>query len=229
MVRRFVEKVVFRRRKPAQPTLPGMRLPREPLWARTRRQPSLPGMRPPPRLRLVGEPVSRRGFLSGALAWVTAAIAAALGIPAAAAAVAPALRKKREEWSPIGRPGHPGPGEPDLAIVGKPLLTSFRTLVQDAYLKAEPQNVPVYVINWGDGRFSVYDVRCTHLGCPVSWDEKTQKFYSPCHGGVFDIQGRVLAGPPPRPLDRYEWKLENGVLYAGKLYRVNEKLQRVTD
>ena len=50
----------------------------------------------------------------------------------------------------------------------------------------------------------------------------------PCHNGVFDPQGRVLGGPPPRPLDRYEYKVENGVLYAGKLFKVNDQLQRIT-
>jgi len=172
--------------------------------------------------------MTRRRFLSGTLGWVTAAIAAALGIPAAIAWVSPALRKQPQGWAPIAKIGDPGPGEPDLSVVGKPILTHFTQLVQDAYLSAQPQNVAVYVVNQGDGKFTVFDVRCTHLGCPVSWKEGEQKYFSPCHGGVFDPEGRVLAGPPPRPLDRYEYKVENGVLYAGKLYRVNDELQRIT-
>jgi Rieske Fe-S protein len=122
--------------------------------------------------------------------------------------------------SPIGRPGDPGPGEPDLATQGVPLLTSFVVSATDAYLPAAPQHFPVYVINHGGERFTVFDIRCTHLGCPVSWDDKTEKFYSPCHGGMFDIEGNVLAGPPPRPLDRYTSRVQDGVLWAGQLYRV---------
>jgi len=45
---------------------------------------------------------------------------------------------------------------------------------------------------------------------------------------VFDLDGRVLGGPPPRPLDRYEVKIEDGVLYVGKLYRVDRDLKRMT-
>ena len=45
-------------------------------------------------------------------------------------------------------------------------------------------------------------------------------FYSPCHGGVFDIKGNVITGPPPRPLDRIEYKVENGeVILLGTVVR----------
>ena len=44
---------------------------------------------------------------------------------------------------------------------------------------------------------------------------------------MFDQDGRVLAGPPPRPLDRYELRVENGVLFAGRIYKVNDQLEQV--
>jgi cytochrome b6-f complex iron-sulfur subunit len=46
--------------------------------------------------------------------------------------------------------------------------------------------------------------RCTDLGCLVSWNRERQQFVCPCHQGVFDKTGRNIAGPPPRPLDRFE-------------------------
>jgi cytochrome b6-f complex iron-sulfur subunit len=46
--------------------------------------------------------------------------------------------------------------------------------------------------------------RCTDLGCLVSWNREREQFVCPCHQGVFDKTGRNIAGPPPRPLDRYE-------------------------
>jgi len=61
---------------------------------------------------------------------------------------------------------------------------------------------------------------CTHLGCIVHWDKTTQHFACPCHGGVYDRTGNVISGPPPRPLDHYEVKVENGVVEAGPRYRV---------
>jgi Rieske Fe-S protein len=158
---------------------------------------------------------------------VTAGIAGVIGVPVGAALIAPALRKEDAAWSPVGRIGDPEAGEPDLAVEGKPMLTTFTALVQDAYMSAAPQNVPVFVVNRGNNEFTVFDVRCTHLGCPVTWKEEDQEFFSPCHGGVFDIDGRVVAGPPPRPLDRYDYKIEGDVLFAGKLYQVDANLDRV--
>jgi cytochrome b6-f complex iron-sulfur subunit len=43
---------------------------------------------------------------------------------------------------------------------------------------------------------------CTHLGCGVAWSAERKAFLCPCHGGVYGADGRVLGGPPPRPLAR---------------------------
>ena len=51
----------------------------------------------------------------------------------------------------------------------------------------------------GDG-LTVFSAHCTHKGCPLSWDKGTSLFACPCHGGKFDITGKVVAGPPPTPL-----------------------------
>lgn len=151
------------------------------------------------------------------LAWVTAAIAGAMGALALPPLVAPALRKESSQWSPIGKLGVPGPGQPDLATQGKVVATSFTRIVKDAYLPPEPRKTAVFVTNRGNNQFTIFDASCTHLGCPVSWDQMTREFYCPCHGGTYDAQGNVVGGPPPRPLDRYEWKIQNGMLYAGPL------------
>ncbi len=140
----------------------------------------------------------------------------------------PRFRKQTEGWSPIGKLTDPGPDQPDLSPIGTPIEAHFTQFVQDAYLQAQPQQVAVYVINEGDGKFTIYDDHCTHLGCPFSWNADEKQFDCPCHNGVFDSQGRVLGGPSPRPLDHYEFKVENGVLYAGKLFKVNDQLQRIT-
>ena len=50
------------------------------------------------------------------------------------------------------------------------------------------------------GALVVLSRTCTHLGCPVKWKPQSQSFKCACHGGVFDEQGRVTGGPPPRPL-----------------------------
>lgn len=57
--------------------------------------------------------------------------------------------------------------------------------------------------------------RCTDLGCLVSWNKERDQFVCPCHQGVFDKTGLNIAGPPPRPLDRFE------VVKRGKQLYVN--------
>ena len=56
--------------------------------------------------------------------------------------------------------------------------------------------------------------RCTDLGCLVSWNKEREEFLCPCHQGVFDKTGRNIAGPPPRPLDRFQIVKKGEQLYV---------------
>jgi isorenieratene synthase len=58
----------------------------------------------------------------------------------------------------------------------------------------------IFVGRRGD-RVVALDGRCTHMGCPVAFDADADRFRCPCHGGIFDGDGRPIAGPPVRPLD----------------------------
>jgi len=58
--------------------------------------------------------------------------------------------------------------------------------------------------------FIAFSANCTHLGCPVRWMEGAELFLCPCHGGVYYKDGNVAAGPPPRPLFRYDVRIKNG-------------------
>ncbi len=49
---------------------------------------------------------------------------------------------------------------------------------------------------------------CTHLGCKTYWEPENKRFFCPCHDGVFDINGNVVSGPPPRPLDRFDVEVD---------------------
>lgn len=55
-----------------------------------------------------------------------------------------------------------------------------------------------------DHGVAAFSRRCTDLGCLVSWNRERQQFLCPCHRGVYDKNGTNIAGPPPRPLDRFE-------------------------
>ena len=70
----------------------------------------------------------------------------------------------------------------------------------------------LYVVRLPDGGFLALHRECTHLGCTVPWDDAQRRFACPCHASSFDIAGRVVGPPAPRPLDFYPVRVENGVV-----------------
>jgi Rieske Fe-S protein len=70
----------------------------------------------------------------------------------------------------------------------------------DGWYETRKQSV-IFVDRDGTG-YRALSAVCQHLGCRVHWDDAAQQFKCPCHGGVYDREGRVVAGPPPRPLER---------------------------
>lgn len=163
-------------------------------------------------------PPSRRRFITMVLGAISAAIAAILGVPLAGFFGLPALRRRDFAWAEVGPVEQFKIDEISLAVL--------RPLKRPVWPEEAPK-MAVFVSRKADGSFEIFHSHCTHVGCPINWNNGAQRFFSPCHGGVFDRDGRVLAGPPPRPLDRHEWKVEKGVLYAGPIYTVNDRLERV--
>ena len=68
--------------------------------------------------------------------------------------------------------------------------------------------------------------RCAHLGCPVRWVDAAERFICPCHGGVYDLLGRRVGGPPVRPLDRFYTRVEGENVQIGPRFSVNSELRR---
>jgi Rieske Fe-S protein len=70
----------------------------------------------------------------------------------------------------------------------------------------------VYAVTEDGQNITVFSDACTHLSCKVHWDEERGAFVCPCHDGIFDKQGNVVSGPPPRPLYHFETQIENDQL-----------------
>lgn len=157
----------------------------------------------------------RRRFVAVVLGAIASAITGILGVPLAGFFALPALRKTERRWLEVGPVSEFSEGELKKVIA--------KALVAQVWPK-ETSEVALYVLNRGADQFTLYHIHCTHVGCPVRWNSQAGRFFSPCHGGVFDRDGQVLAGPPPRPLDRYEYKIEKGILYAGRVYKVDDTL-----
>ena len=58
--------------------------------------------------------------------------------------------------------------------------------------------------------FKAFSAVCTHLGCLVGWDHARQQIVCPCHGGIYDVEGKVVSGPPPKALPSYEVSVISG-------------------
>ena len=69
-----------------------------------------------------------------------------------------------------------------------------------------------YLARLKDGGFIALSLRCTHLGCAVSWEENRKRFICPCHSSAFDISGEVLNPPAARALNYYPVMIENGIV-----------------
>ena len=69
-----------------------------------------------------------------------------------------------------------------------------------------------YLARQPDGGFIAVSLRCTHLGCSISWEESRKRFICPCHSSAFDISGEVLNPPAARALDYYPVLIENGIV-----------------
>ena len=58
----------------------------------------------------------------------------------------------------------------------------------------------------------VFDSACPHLGCLVKWDQDQHAFLCPCHGAIFDDQGKVIKGPVNAPLKSIKFEIKNNIL-----------------
>jgi len=64
-------------------------------------------------------------------------------------------------------------------------------------------NRPAILIRTAAGDFRAFSAVCTHLGCTVQYRPDLERIWCACHNGQFDIFGRNIAGPPPRPLEAF--------------------------
>ena len=63
---------------------------------------------------------------------------------------------------------------------------------------------PGLLVLTADGEYRAYSAMCTHLACTVQYEEDSERIWCACHNGWYDLAGRVVAGPPPHPLETYE-------------------------
>lgn len=68
-------------------------------------------------------------------------------------------------------------------------------------------NKPVLVIRTGEDDWRAFAGTCTHLNCTVQYQSASQQIWCACHNGLYDLNGKVVSGPPPRPLEEYQVRI----------------------
>lgn len=71
------------------------------------------------------------------------------------------------------------------------------------------------IVRKRDGGIVVLSAVCTHLGCIVQWKKDKQDFLCPCHGGRFNTDGIVTAGPPPKSLSKIPFSVDGATITVG--------------
>jgi menaquinol-cytochrome c reductase iron-sulfur subunit len=149
-----------------------------------------------------GAPLHSRRQFFARLSLGLAGIGAALtGVPIVGFLFAPLFGKPPQQWQSVGSLRDFQIGETRLVTFEDPSPLPWAGVTARA---------AAWVRREGENEIIAFAINCTHLGCPVRWLSDANIFMCPCHGGVFYQDGRVAAGPPPRPLFRYESRVRNG-------------------
>lgn len=155
-----------------------------------------------------GKEFNRRDFIKITAGAIGGIIGLAVGLPAIAYLLDPALKStSSESWVPVGKLS-------DIPV-GKPYPFTFARVQVNGWERTSTSHGGFVIRKSADPTdMIILNSRCTHLGCTVNWREDALAFICPCHDGKFNSDGKVLSGPPPRPLDAYsDFRLtQDGIL-----------------
>jgi Rieske Fe-S protein len=161
---------------------------------------------------------SRRGLLV-AVGMAINGIAALLVLTPLVRYLVAAGRRKElrtdQAWVNLGPIANFPEGQTRLATFSNPFRHDW---------DGDTADLPCWVRRIEGERFQVFAINCAHLGCPVRWFPQSHLFLCPCHGGAYYEDGSLAAGPPPRGLFEYRYKIEGGALLilAGHLPSLSE-------
>jgi Rieske Fe-S protein len=147
----------------------------------------------------------RRGFLVRVILAVQAAIAGTLGYVLGGTILSPSFAAHDARWLPAA--------SLDDLDDGAPTPITLRIARQDGYRQVIDRRV-VYLTREATGEVRALDSTCTHLGCRTRYDAGARRFVCPCHGGAYDVDGQVMAGPPPQPLRRLQARVEDDRVFV---------------
>jgi menaquinol-cytochrome c reductase iron-sulfur subunit len=145
--------------------------------------------------------LKRRRFLARISIALSALAATVVGVPVIGFLVSPLTRKSPRQWRPVGAV--------DGFKVGETVSVTFEDASPLPWSGVSARTA-AWLRRDSDASFTAFAVNCTHLGCPVRWFADPKLFLCPCHGGVYNADGSVAGGPPPKPLGRYPVRVRGG-------------------
>jgi succinate dehydrogenase / fumarate reductase iron-sulfur subunit len=156
----------------------------------------------------ISEPIriDRATFIrqAGVIALGTA-VALTIGGVAITAAIGPNNKKQAgANWVPLAKLSDVPPGQVTTVLMKYEIQSG---------IYSQQASSPVMISRLSD-QIICYKTACPHLGCTVRWDGRSDEFRCACHGGTFDQNGNVIAGPPPHGLDQYQSKVEGDQLFV---------------
>jgi Rieske Fe-S protein len=177
--------------------------------------------KPEPAGAFKGESMTRRHAFTIAVQALGGGAAAVVALPAIGFALAPLFEEEDERWQPVGETG---------LFTSETYTATVITAVQGI---GEAGKTTAYVRKGSEDlkedptEYIAISTRCAHLGCPVRFVPSAGNFICPCHGGVYDFEGKVIGGPPVRPLDRFQTRVREGQVEIGPRYSVTSQLDPV--
>ena len=171
-----------------------------------------------------GETVTRRSLFTGGALAAGGIASAAFGLPALGFALGPLFEDTSpERFQDVG---------PESDFNADTYVAKVIDLVPEI---GEAGKTTIYVRRFNRQRddprnddlpYVAVSSRCVHVGCPVRYTQASERFICPCHGGVYDFEGKRTGGPPVRPLDRFYTRLQNGRVQVGDRFSLNSELRR---
>lgn len=152
--------------------------------------------------------MTRRNFYEWSVFVLGGIVQAALALPALAYLLIPSRKKTDSGWTDAGSIAE--------LPADQPIELAVQRERQDAW-KSSIEKMTVWAVKKDDSEVVVYSAKCTHLGCGYRWAAREEHFVCPCHDSAFSKDGDVVSGPAPRPLDRFQTRIEGDRLWLGPL------------
>lgn len=171
-----------------------------------------------------GETLTRRRFMAGSAHAAGAIAVAASALPALGFALGPVFDRTSAPWQRIGPLSRFNDTDyvPVVITIGTGIGEAGRSL---AYVRRQNESIDGAVKDRYDHVVAISS-RCVHVGCPVRFVPAARSFVCPCHGGAYNLRGIEIAGPPPRPLDRFYTLVQDGHVLLGPRFSVDHELRR---